>query len=167
MKHIPAQQVGRLPELQMIPGPADSPSRVAARPPLCALLWKAVKVLLQKPLAFISVSSWSRHFPQAAGVQFLCPGLVLWNNRLCFLLTRVMVKNGQMVLNHISLAMFRIAQYVNSALEKKHVFKMSKSPNFPFTAHSWSWFWEARCFPLKATKKNLSLKCSLERKGQC
>lgn len=109
----------------------------AASPsPLCALLWRGVKVLLQKPLAFISVSSCSRHFPRAAGVQLHCPVLVPWNNRLCFLLTRVLLNNGQIVLNHILFAEFSIAQYVNPAVEKNHVFKMSKSPNLPFSAHS-------------------------------
>lgn len=76
-----------------------------------------------------------------------------------------MVNNGQIVLNHISLAVFSVAQYLDSASEKAHIFKMSKSPNFPFTAHSWSWFWEAHCFPLKATKRNLSPNAHWRGKG--
>lgn len=50
-KHIPAQQVGDSLSYRWSLDPAASPSRVAARPPRCALLWKGVKVLLQEPLA--------------------------------------------------------------------------------------------------------------------
>lgn len=66
-------------------------------------------------------------------MEFHCPVLVPCNNMLRFLLTQIVVNNGQILLNHISLAVFSVARSLNSASEKKHAFEMSKlSIHWPF-----------------------------------
>lgn len=81
-KHIPAQQVGRLPELQMVPGPRCQPlTGGCTATSVCPALERSEGFIAGAP-GIISGSSWSRHFPRAAGVQFHCPELVPWNNRL-------------------------------------------------------------------------------------
>lgn len=72
----------RLPELQMVPGPRCQPlTGGCTGTSVCPALEGSEGFTAGAP-GIIGVSSWSRHFPQAAGVQFHCPELVPWNNRL-------------------------------------------------------------------------------------
>lgn len=81
---------------------------------------------LAEPRVIISLPSWSLHFPWAVGVEFHCPALVPCNKVLCFLLTGIVVINGQIRLNHISLAVFGVARCLNSASEKNPILEKCK-----------------------------------------